>query len=70
MTENYEPNEKDIDSMIRFLKIDEPENATREQAIAKLKDLKAGVDIMSYNNPDRLEKLHEELKENKHSSEE
>lgn len=70
MAESYELNEKDIDSVIRYLKIHEPENATRERAIALLEDLQAGVHMMAHNNPDLLEKLQKELEENKHSSDE
>jgi hypothetical protein len=70
MADGYELNEKDIASIVRYLKIHEPENATRERAIALLEDLRAGVDIMAYNNPDLLEKLQKELEENKHSSDE
>ncbi len=70
MAESYELNEKDIASIVRYLKIHEPENVTRERTIALLEDLRAGVDIMAYNNPDLLEKLQKELEENKHSSKE
>jgi len=70
MAESYELNEKDIASIVRYLKIHEPGNATRERAIALLEDLRAGADAMALNNPDLLEKLQKELKENKHSSEE
>jgi hypothetical protein len=70
MAESYELNEKDINSVIRYLKIHEPENATRERAIALLEDLQAGVHMMAHNNPDLLEKLQKELEENKHSSDE
>ncbi len=36
MSKDYEINEGDIDSVIRFLKIHNPENATPEKAIALL----------------------------------
>ncbi len=67
MTENYEPNEKDIKSVIRYLEIHDPENATRERAIALLEDLQAGVHSMAHNNPELLEQLQKELAENKHA---
>lgn len=69
MAENYELNEKDIDSVIRYLEIHDPENATRERAIDLLEDLQAGVHKMAHTNPELLEKLQKELEENKHSSE-
>lgn len=69
MAASYELNEKDINSIVRYLTIHEPENATRERAIALLEDLQAGVHIMAHNNPDMLERLQKELEENKHSAE-
>ncbi len=62
MAEDYEINEKDIESTIRFLKIHDPENATPEKAIALLEDLRAGVHQMSHSNPELLEKLLKDLK--------
>ena len=70
MAEGYELNEKDIESVVHYLKIHEPENATRERAIALLEDLQAGVHMMAHNNPELLAKLQKELDENKHSSDE
>lgn len=61
MSDNYEINEKDIDTVIRFLKINDPENATPEKAISLLEDLQAGVHKLSHTNPELLEKLHQEL---------
>lgn len=67
MAENYELNEKDINSVLRYLEIHEPKDATRERAIALLEDLQAGVHSLAHNNPELLEKLQKELEENKHS---
>ena len=61
MDENYEISEKDTESVIRWLKINDPENATREKAVALLQDLKAGFHGMAHNNPELLEKLRREL---------
>lgn len=61
MNEPYKPNEKDIESVIRWLKVNDPQNANRETAIALLKDLKAGFHSMAHNNPDLLMKLKDEL---------
>ncbi len=65
MDKPYEMNEKDIESALRWLKVNDPENATREQAEALLKDLKAGFHSMAHNNPDLLNQLKQELDSNK-----
>jgi hypothetical protein len=62
MDENYEISEKDIESVIRWLKINDPENATHEKAVALLQDLKAGFHGMAHNNPELLDQLRQELK--------
>ncbi len=64
MDKPYEIDEKDIESTLRWLKVNDPENATREQAEALLKDLKAGLHSMAHNNPDLLNELKEELDSN------
>lgn len=61
MAEHYEINEQDIESVVRWLKINDPEHATREDAIAMLQDLQAGFHRMSHSNPELLLKLKEEL---------
>ena len=68
MTDKYELNEKDIESVIRFLKIHDPANATPEKAIAMLEDLQAFVHTMSHENPELLEKLYAELKDGSDTS--
>lgn len=67
MEDNYEISEQDIESALHWLKINDPENANREKAIALLEDLQTGFHQMSHNNPDRLLQLQEELKRNKGS---
>jgi hypothetical protein len=57
----YQLNEKDIDSMIRFLKTTDPEHATPEMAIALLEHLKAHYHIKAYLEPEELEKEYKEL---------
>lgn len=61
MEEPYEINEKDIESAIRWLKINDPENANREKAIALLQDLKTGFHVMAHNNPRLLAELQQEV---------
>ncbi|EDK72264.1 hypothetical protein TM7_0231 [candidate division TM7 genomosp. GTL1] len=65
MEKPYKINEKDIESVIRWLKVNDPENATRDKAIALLKDLKAGFHGMAHNNPELLAKLKQELDSNR-----
>lgn len=61
MEESYEINEKDIESVIRWLKVNDPQNANREKAIAMLQDMKTGFHGMAHSNPDELLKLKKEL---------
>jgi hypothetical protein len=69
MEEPYKISEKDIESALRWLKVNDPENATREQAEALLKDLKAGFHGMAHNNPELLAQLKQELDDNTNNSE-
>jgi cytochrome oxidase Cu insertion factor (SCO1/SenC/PrrC family) len=68
MSKEYEINEKDIDSVIRYLKIYDPEHATPEMAIEILENFNAGIHLMSHTNPELLEKLYKELNENKNNT--
>ncbi|HET8669414.1 MAG TPA: hypothetical protein VFM05_01955 [Candidatus Saccharimonadales bacterium] len=61
MDKPYEITEKDIESALRWLKVNDPKNATREQAEALLRDLKSGFHSMAHNNPELLAKLKQEL---------
>jgi len=69
MDKPYEINEKDIESALRWLKVNDPENATRDQAVALLNDLKSGFHGMAHNNPELLAKLKQELDNNPGSNE-
>jgi len=64
MDRPYEENEKDIESVMRWLAINDPEHATRDDAIAMLHDLKNGFHQMSHSNPELLMKLKVELSNN------
>lgn len=70
MDKPYEINEKDIESTLRWLKVNDPKNATREQAEALLKDLKEGFHSMAHNNPDLLNQLKQELDSDKTQNQE
>jgi len=61
----YEINEKDIDSVIRFLKTIDPDNATPEMAIAILKHLQESFHTLSHESPEVLSKILEDLKKEK-----
>lgn len=61
----YNITQKDIDSMIRFLKATDPDNATPEMAIELLKHLQASIHTMSHEDPEKLEALYEEFKATK-----
>lgn len=63
MAKRYELNEKDIDSVIRWLKIHDPQNATPETAIEILEEMHARVHLLSHENPELLEKIYRDLKE-------
>ncbi len=64
-SDRYEMNEKDIDSVIRFLKTIDPKNATPEMAIVLLEHLQATVHTMSHKDPETLLKIYNELKQKK-----
>lgn len=59
---NYEINEKDIDSVINYLRINDPENATPEKAIAFLEELQSGLHMLEHTNPDLLDKIYDDIK--------
>jgi len=64
-TKRYEINEKDIDSVIRYIKIFSPENATPEMAISILEHLQAKFHILAHENPEMLEKMLKDFIEEK-----
>jgi len=57
----YQINEKDIDSVIRFLKITDPEHATPEMAIELLEYLQVTFHTMRHEDPDMLAKIYEDF---------
>lgn len=61
MTKGYELNEKDIDSMLNWLKINRPEYATPEFAIDVLEELHATLHTMSHEEPDNLDDMNTAL---------
>ena len=66
MAKKYEISDKDIEVALRFLKFNDPENATRDQAKALLEDLQSGFHGMAHHNPELLLKLQQEIDNSKH----
>jgi len=64
-TSKYQINEKDIDSVIKFLKITDPKNANPETAIALLEYFQATFHTMKHENLDELTEIYEEFKKYK-----
>lgn len=59
----YDLNEKDIDGVIRFLKIVDAENATPEVAVSFLAYMKVNLrSSLAETSPDNLENLYEQFK--------
>jgi hypothetical protein len=67
MDEPNEPNDQDIEVAQRYLKLHDPKHATRDDAIALLKDLRAGFHSMAHHDPEQLLKLQQDLDEDKRS---
>jgi len=65
MSNGYEINEKDIDAVINYLKIYDPNNATPEMAIAFLEHFQAAFHKLSHTDPEKLKELFEEFKSQK-----
>ncbi len=67
MAKDYEINEKDIDSVLRFLKLTDPEHANPEMAIALLEYMKDAFHNMAIEDPATLQKIYEDMKSKKSS---
>ena len=65
MGNGYVINEKDIDSVIKFLKITDPVNATPEMAISILEELQASFHSMAHDDPEILKQILNKLKKQK-----
>ena len=62
---NYQMNEKDIEGVINYLKIFDPENATPEMAIELLEYMQATYHNMTHDDPEQLKKMYEDLQKQK-----
>lgn len=65
MAKQYELNEKDIDSMLNFLRLTDPKNATPEMAIQLLEYLQAKFHMLQETDPEKLLEIYNELKATK-----
>lgn len=65
MAKEFKITEEEIAKALNYLKYHDPENATREQAEALLRDLQAGYHGMAQHNPELLLKLQKDLKKDK-----
>lgn len=65
MSNGYQLNEKDIDGVLNYLKIHDPENATPEMAIAFLEFHKTKFHEMAHIDLDKLEEIYKEFKSEK-----
>lgn len=61
----YEINEKDIDGVLNYLKIHDPENAAPEIAIAILEEMKTKFHKLAHSDPEVLQKILNDLKKYK-----
>ena len=61
----YQMNEKDIEGVINYLKIFDPENATPEMAIELLEYMQATYHTMTHEDPEQLKKMYEDLQKQK-----
>ena len=66
LPDEYELSEQDIDKMLNWLRIFDPDNATPEQAIAFLIDLRVSIHEYAHINPDKLEELYKKFKSQQH----
>lgn len=65
MTDGYQINEKDVDAVLNYLKIHDPENATPEMAMAFLEFFKSQFHELAHTDPDKLEEIYKEFKQEK-----
>lgn len=56
---DYKITEKDIDAVVRYMKIYHPEKANRDYARAMLEYIKSGLHEIAQNNPDDIEAMYE-----------
>lgn len=55
--DEYDIREQDIEIMLKYLRVNDPENATRKQAEEYLIDLRLSIHGYAHENPEKLEEL-------------
>ncbi|MFA5933238.1 MAG: hypothetical protein WCV81_03155 [Microgenomates group bacterium] len=61
MSNGYQINEKDIDTVLNYLKIHDPENATPEMAVALLEYFKGAFHELAHIDPKKLAEILKDL---------
>lgn len=56
---DYQITDEDVDAVVRYLEIYNPERASREYARAMLEYIKSGLHGVARNNPDDIEAMFE-----------
>ena len=62
---DYEITEKDIEGMLKYLRVFHAENANREYAVEMLEYLKASYHRLALTDPEALEALYEAFQKSK-----
>lgn len=62
---DYEITEKDIESVVNYLRIFHPEDANREFAVELLEYLKASYHRLALTSPDSLEELYKAFEQSR-----
>jgi hypothetical protein len=65
MTKEYEINEEDIGKVLNFLQLSDPDHANRDMAIAILDYMYSSMDQMSFDDPESLDKVIQDMKNHK-----
>ncbi len=59
---NYEITDKDVQAIVKFLQINDPENASEDNAISFLLNVQSGLHDLALENPGALLKLYNQTK--------
>ena len=64
-SEPFKPSEEEIKSAMLYKKHFDPKHASREEAIAMLKDMSSDFHLMAHENPEKLLELQQKVASNK-----
>ena len=62
MADEYEINEEDITKVLNYLELTDPTHASRDMAIAVLNYMHSTMNEMSFDNPEQLDQIIEDMK--------